>query len=740
MARSFSKKGLRRDLNFSDMPNPKAALNNLLNDLIGAPGEVFTSDDLEPIINIKSSNVKNQDFKNIIGLAPTYVDTNGGPLVYDKPVIKIKNRIDAIAYTSGVPLLFGGNGLTAKYFPVNQIDSEAVSTNDIFIGSPTETTVFWERGNFNFSIFYPLGSVFGGVSFTGFFKPTATGSWSIPFETTSFFTVEFDNGSGGYDLFARKSQVEYDFSVDAVSSGTILTLQSTDDAKNILIGDRVINATIAQFNDPENPVFVTSVNRLLGTVTLSETLASAVSIGTVFTFEFQIGFDGGSTTFSLGELETYKGYAIRIRYWFPEEDYITSDMFRTMNVNIVGPGVSNSNLDYRYLYSEDYPLNPVPGTLEYGEFKNFFDNKLSFAGGIVGGGGSYSEYQSIETTGKLIINYKPPISYASIKKSVKTITHAANTKSLPLAITDSIEVGNYAFSDGITASSRVTDISVNSSIFISINTLSAQTASTVTFIDHRGLGAFDMSATWTSGGNTISNLSTLTTANIFVGDIVLSTGSPAYNRVLTVSSTSVTVSKNFTASSGSDVDGTAFFYRADGLYNNSLVTYCENVYASNTTSPSSAGSNIITVEENTDLAIGQVVQFGSKIPDGTTITDITDIGADYEIELSNNITDIITSGQLIIFASAGTTESKEICYPPTDTSAPFNSTLEGLETPSIAPSLTLLFVAGTSELKFVGLSAEGATVEIANLTDTYNREISITDGSGSVYKLLGFTT
>lgn len=740
MARSFNKKGLRRDLNFSDMPDPEAALNNLLNDLISVPGEVFTSVDIIPIINLRSTNVKNEDFRSIIGITPRYVDTNGGSLVYNTPVIKIKNRIDAIAYTSGTPLLFGGNGLTAKYFSIDQIDSEAALTNNIFVGSPKETTIFWEQGNFNFSVFYPLGSIFGGVSFTGFFKPTATGSWSIPFETTSFFTLEFDNGSGGYDLIARKSQVEYDFPVNAVSSGTTLTLQTIADAKNILIGDRVINEAIPQFDDPENPVFVTNVNRLTGVITLSETLAAAVLVGTVFTFEFQIGFDGGSTTFSLGELESYEDYVIRIRYWFPEEDYITSDMFRTMNVNIAGPGVSNTNLNYRYLYSEDYTINPVPGTLEYGRFRNFFDNRLSFAGGIVGGGGSYAEYQSIETTGKLTINYKPPSSYALIKKAVKIITHSANTKSLPLAITDSVEIGNYVFGNGILVGSRVTSVAANASIFISNNTLSAQSSSTITFIDHRGLGAFDMSATWTSGGNTISNLSTTTTANILVGDIVLSTGSPAYNRVLTVSSTSVTVSKNFTISSGSGVDGTAFFYRNKGLYNNSLVTYCQNVYAAETTVLSSAGSNVITVEENTNLAIGQVVQFGSRIPANTTITNITDIGTSYQIQLSNNITDVITLGQLIIFAPSGTTESKEICYPPTDTSAPFNSTLLGLETPSSAPSLTLPSIAGTSELKFVGLSANGVTVEAANLTDTYNRKIGIIDGAGNAYKLLGSTS
>jgi hypothetical protein len=741
MARNFSKKGLRRDLNFIDIINPETSLNNLIDGLVDIENESFTSVDLNPIRELRSTTMSNSDFLNIAGLAPRFVDENNILRIY-KPLIKVKNRFDVAEFTIGDPQFFGGDGLTAKYFTNDQLDSDAALADNIFVGEPEATEIFWENGNFSFISFVPISSIFGGVSFTGYFKPTQTATWAIPISTTGFFTFEFDNGSGGYNLIARKSQLEYSFTVEAASGGaTTLTLQSIPNARNILIGDRITSATIPQFNDTDNPIFVTGIDRNTGIITISEPLAAPIGAGSSLTFIFQFGLEGGSTTFSLGILEQYQAYKIRLRFWFPNESFVTAQMTRTLNVDLTLPSGFIDNFNYRYLYSEDYNLDPVLGDAGYGDFKLFFDNKIPFNGGTIGGVTGISDYQSFETLGKLAITYEPPGAYNQIKKRVATLSFLEGVRPISIGITDSIEIGNYVFGAGIAPLTRVNSVSINNSILLSVETISAQSNVNLTFIDHRGLGAIDASATWSSGSSTISNLSPTTISNIRVGDLVLANGSPNYNRVVTIGTTTVTTSKTFTSNPGTGVDAVVFFYRSNGLFNDSLLTYCNNVFSATTIVQSNSGSNTLTIDDDANLIPGQVVQFGSRIPAGTTILSIAPSGPDFIITLSANITDDIPSGQLITFAPAGTTDSKEICFPPKDTSPPFTATPLGLQTTTARPSIALAPPVGlVSEIKFVGLSAEGVTIESASSSDTYNRALTITDGIGNTYKILGTTT
>jgi hypothetical protein len=743
MARSFSKKGLRRDLNFADVINTETALNNLLNDLVDVQGEKFTTVDIAPIKDLRSTTMTNSNFLSIVGLAPRFVDDNNVLRVYE-PLIKVKNRFDAAEFTTGTPQFFGGDGLTASYFPEDQINSTAVSSDDIFTGTPELTEIFWENGSFNFTAFPGIQSIFGGVSFTGYFKPTFSGIWTFPISTTCFFTIEFDDGSGNYVLAVRKSQPEYSFTVNAASGGaTSITLEDNSNLVNLLIGDRIVNESIPQFNDPETPVVITGIDLVTGSISISAPLDSPISGGTSLTFEFQFGEEGGTRSIFLGILEKFEPYVVRIRFWVPNEAFVLPQSVRSFSVSVTGPNISSSRLNYRYLYSESYNTNPTPGTVEYGDFEAFYDNSLNVAGGTVGGFGSYSEYQSIETLGRLVINYQPPTTFAAIILAQVTTLFLENIKVIPTSITDSIEIGNYVFGNGIAVGTRVTGIAINQSFFISTETISNQISSTLTFVDHRGLGAFNAGASWTSGSTTVSGLSTGTISNIRVGDIVVLQGSPLYNRVLSIGASSVTVSKSFTASSGSGIDSVAFFYRSSSLFNNSLTTYCANVYSAETvsqTDPNTPTSDIITVDDATNIIAGQVVQFGDRIPASTTVVSITPNGADFDIELSNEVTNTIPSGQLITFAPSGTTDSKEICFPPIDTSLPFIATLNGLSTTTGESSMTLSPAVGASELKFVGLSSENSIVETASISDNYNRVLQIKDGLGNTYKILSTTT
>jgi hypothetical protein len=741
MSRSFNKRGLRRDLNFADINNPKQSLNNLLNGLVDIEGESFISEDLDAIRELRTSTIINDDFKKIVGAATRTVNPDGSVSVY-KPIIKLKNRFDVAEFTTGDPQFWGGDGLTARFYEADQINSSGNTIENIFTGTPVDTNIFWEHGRFNYQtkINENLLDIYGGVTYTGTFKPTQSGIWGFSVRTTGFYTFEFDDGLGNYELLGRKSQLEYSFVVNPASAGsTELTLQTAADARFLLEEDILVNANISQFADPENnPVEITQFNIESGSISLSAALDADILSPTTFTFRYAFGNTPGSIFIRSPNIREFRNYKIRMSFWIPDENFVTQDTVRDISYFISRPEAiaSSTYFNYKWLYSENYNIDPTPGTLAYGDFKNYYDNRLSAAGGLVGGG-IYNNYESVLTLNTLNVSYEPPVSLADATKRTIDLSFPINTDNISVSITDNIEVGNYVFGAGINSSTRVDDVSINTAVFIDDLTTSGQASVPITFVDHRGLGAFEASAAWSSGGTTVSGLSVNTMSNIRVGDIVVANGSPAYNRVLSKGGSSVTTSKTFSASAGSGINGTALFYRENGLYNDSLLTYCANVYSGETTASSPVSSTSITIDDSaTNIAVGQVVQFGTRIPAGTTVTNIASSGGNYIITLSNALNDEIPSGQLITFAPAGTTDSKEICFPPIDTSPPFTATAEGLQTTSGRPSITIAPLAGQGELKFVGLSANNVPVQGVAVTDSFDRTITVKDGLGNTYKIL----
>jgi len=744
MTKSFNKRGLRRDLNFLDLQNTETALDNLLNGLVDVQGETFISQDLDAIRELRTSSIINDDFRKIVGAATRLVNPDGSISVY-KPVIKLKNRFDIAEFTVGDPQFFGGDGLTARYYEATQINSTGATVENIFTGTPVDTNIFWEHGRYNYQtkINENLLNIYGGVTYTGFFKPTESGIWGFGVSTTGFYTFEFDDGLGNYELLGRKSQIDYSFTVNAASAGTnTLTLQNAADARFLLEEDIVINTSIAQFNDPEeNPVTITEFNVESGTLTLSAALDENILSPVTFTFRYPFGNTPGSIFMRGPNIREFQNYKIRMSFWVPDEDFVTQDTVRNISYTISRPETISSSayFNYKWLYSENYDINPTPGTLAYGDFKNYYDNRLSAAGGLVGGG-IYDNYESVLTLNTLNVNYEPPTSLANATKRTINLTFPINVDNISVSITDNIEIGNYVFGAGINSSTRVNDVSINTAIFLDDITISGEASVPVTFIDHRGLGGFEAGASWTSGSRTVSGLSATTISNIRVGDIVVANGSPTYNKVESKGSSSVTTTKTFTVSSSSGINQTALFYRANGLYNDSLLTYCNNVYSGITTTSSPVGSSTITIDDNTNISVGQVVQFGTRIQEDTVIQNIVSSGGDYIITLSKTITDEIPSGQLITFAPNGTTDSKEICFPPVDTSPPFTATEDGLQTTSGRPSITVAPLSGQGELKFVGLTANNVTVQQVSVTDTYDKVVVIKDGLGNSYKILSTST
>lgn len=742
MSRRYNKLGLRRDLNFTDIPNKKIALNNLLNGLVDVVGESFISEDLDAIRDISNTSVSNKDFLNITGLA-LKVTNNDGDLEVYKPVVKIKNRLNVSEFTIGEPSLFGGNGLTNRYYDLVKINSTAVNVDNIFTGTPTHKEIFWENGSFSFPTKFKTeyDNIYGGIQWDGFFKPVSSGVHTFSFQTKSFFTFEFDDGSGNLSLIKRKSQYEYTFEVQPAAAGsTTLTLTLPESAKNLLINDVIINNSITQFQDPDIApvkvgITIAGIDTITGIITLSAPLAVALTVATNFTFRFRIGLDNVFMLYNTDILEAYSQYKIRMRYWVPNIPQITQRSERTFNVrvnDITNPAAPVIN--FKYLYDEDYNLGDTSET--YGEFRKFYINKLDLFGGTIGGT-VYNDYQSVISKSPVNITYEPKIILNDVIKQTKTVNTATISDVLAITITDKIEAGNFVFGTNIAAGTRVKDIANNAAVILTQNA-AANGIDTVTFIEHKGFIGNDNTTSYTSGGFTLTNVDPAIIAELKLGDVVINanTITTQHTVVTRIDGTTLTVSNAF---NGNGTNVRSLFYRSKGLYNNSLDAYDDGVVAAPTVLTSTLGSNTLTVAYTDNIVNGMVVQFGNRIASGTTVTNVNQTTK--VITLSQNIQlGDINPFTLIVFAPAGTTDNKEICFTPLDISPPFTATEKGMTTTVERPDLEILpagSVAG--DLKFLRLSADGVTELSAAPTATYNRTLQIKDVTGTSYLILGTT-
>jgi len=120
--KKFNRFGLRRDLNLADLPDPRAAVNNLLNtpSLLGTE-KSFTIDDLDPIIGIANTDITVSTFNGLRGITVefTVIDENDEITEFTeiyRPLIKIKTQLDSAFFSTGEPFFYGGNGPNAFYY------------------------------------------------------------------------------------------------------------------------------------------------------------------------------------------------------------------------------------------------------------------------------------------------------------------------------------------------------------------------------------------------------------------------------------------------------------------------------------------------------------------------------------------------------------------------------------------------------------------------------------------------
>jgi hypothetical protein len=714
----YNRIGLRRDRNLSDLSNPTESLNNLLNGLTVGGNSSFISEDLNSIRGIASLGLDSSGYRQFISSAETFTSPSGSSSDFF-PRITYQNRLDRLKVFAGEPRLYGGNGLTAKYYNKTQVYSDTVG---VFSGSPFKTDNFWEQGNFTYSgkITPESIDVNGGVEWEGYFIPTTTGQHTFYVNTTALTTFDFETEGyvSGIGTYTEQSRVGIasTFAGSGSANTNVITLSSAANTNYVGIGQSVTASGIVVGS------IVKSYSRSDGVITLTPPSGSTYALS---------GNVSGNVTFykTLGQLtqiyytsyvlEKFRKYRVRFRYYIPQNlDSISAQ--RSIDFNFARPsGGSDDNLRYNNLYSLDYDFSDA----SKGDFIGFLDNSLVSGGGTCGGTLSSNSYVKIQTSKKVDIRYQPKTSASDIIKLTISGTTTNNSSVINLSSTSGLELGNYVYGTNITNGTTIKEIVINNSVILSANATGSGTVN-LTFVDHRGLvkravGSGSAGSFTLSGGNTTTDLKS--------GMIMIGSGVQAYTGITTTGSATVfNISPPQTIGAGT----TVYFYQSRGLVNNALAPFCPP--AANkclfVSVAAGIGSTVIQVNDTTGISVGWTVQ-GYQFASGTTVTSIVSTGTT-SISLSTGIiNNLIVGGN---FTVTNGTADKTLCCPPTDTSLPFNPTADGLETVSAARSLRI----DSGNILFDALK-----VGIANTITTYSdsdvstSRLSIQTPSGT-FKLL----
>ena len=747
MARKIYKRiGIRRDKNLADLSSTKEGLNSLLDTLIDEQGNTFISEDLDVIRNLFAEGMSSDQYQKFIG-SRTQKTTSTGTLTDLLPPVTYQNKLDKFRFFAGEPRLNGGNGLTAKYYNQENID---IGTTNIFSGTPFDTDLFWESGNFNYTgKITPLANNSnGGIEWDGFFIPTRTGPHRFDYSTTASFTFDFEDVAESGTITERmrvgttpvissdySGQVAFGatFTASASGAGNQITLATANNSVRIGIGMSVSGTNIVKDSK------VDSVSTS-GVITLRHPDVTEPDAGTPavtgaissqpLTFYRNTGVNV-SKSYSTPTLIAYQKYRIRFRYFIPRYQgsggtFIAIDssgLERNADMNLLRPGATNADtFPFHNLYDINYDFSDSAK----GIFPKFVDNSILFGGGTIGSFSNSNDYVKVKSTKKIDVKYIPPTSLNAITRASKTgsLTNGSTVISGFDAsgnTTSGIEIGNFVFGTNIPADARVIDVIINRFIIIDKNATGGG-SQPLTFIDHRG---FVKKVTGSTSSNTLT-ISNGDTTNLKTDMIVIGNGVAQYTGITTTgSSTQV----NIFPSQGLG-NRSFYFYQGKGLINDSLLQFCQPSIAQCllVDGAVTAGNTVITVTSIPAGTNGWTVR-GFQFADDTTITINTP--TTNQITLSKPTINDLVNGEKISIAPASNGD-RTLCCPPVDTSPPFTPTEDGLETTSNFPNLKIV----SGDVKFDNLTViKNITVENYTTSDVSSKYLDINTPSGN-FKIL----
>ena len=632
----YKRIGIRRDRNFSDLSNPTAGLENLLDTLVDVPGTQFFSTDLAAIKNIFARGLTNGAYLKIAGSSVKFTTQDGVTASYN-PRITYQNRLDKIKIFSGEPRLNGGDGLTAKYYQNDQItfnehsdfqynvDPNTTAAN-VFKDETSEGKIeddnFWESGNFVYTgnVHPQSAKVNTGVKWEGYFIPTITGTVDFTTHSTGYFTVDFqqvgyeeDNdgniissGIGTYTGHVRIGLNRTISGISSVSPNQIIVSGASELEKmnNIGVGMTVVHSNIAT-----NTV-IESFNKTSGVIALTppagtDSAVTAPISNVSMTFNRVLGQDI-SHSFKTQVLIAHQKYRIRYRY-FHHKNFESKDIQRIINIDYKqGNQSTSTNIRYTSLYPLDYDFSDSAK----GGFNIYFDNSVRFGGTNIfqvlptdpiglGSRSNASQYVKLKSTNKLDVTYKVKQVLGSdtaskttgITRRQLTCATISGSSVIPISLTTDIEIGNYVFGTGIPDNARVIDYTINQFIIID-RPATATGSNPLTFINHRGfVKRVIVNASVTDSDEIVANSSTpllastpseeTTHTDVQKNMVVIGDGINAIQITGVtgpsggVNGGSITLASNVNASQNNAI----YIYQSRGLKDNSLITFCDKLNA-----------------------------------------------------------------------------------------------------------------------------------------------------------------
>ena len=753
MAKLYRRIGIRRDNNFSDIDDPKKALNNLLDKLVDTGG-TFISEDLDVIRGLFATGLSAGEYRAFAGSTVRETNIDGTTRAAD-PAITYQNRLDKFKVGSGEsPRLNGGNGLTANYF--NQDQVKFTTEPDVFVGVTTGPAIpsdtFWERGNFTYTRKINQQSInaAGGAQWDGFFVPTQTGQYSFTISSTLGFTGEFEKegyttGISTFNSFAKvglstvinntNANVS-SVATDSASEQVIITgTGAVAMAPGIGIGMTVITSTPARVVLGSKVSGVSTTNT--GTTLIkfeNEDTDPVVSSGAV---DLTLGRPAGTSvrrSISTYTLEKFRPYRVRFRFFLPE-NVNPAGLEKSIGFTFAPPGSQGSFLRYNNLYSLDYDFSDeVKGT-----FNTFLDQSVLFGGNkddgteTIGSTTNSNGYVRVSTNKKVDIKYTPKTALTQIERATVTTSWTAGSKVISISDTTNIEIGNYVFSatQGITANVntpvRVTDVVINQFIVIDAPATNTRTSVALTFVNHRGF-VKRVTASSSSGNISISNADTTPrTFGLRSNQIAIWNGSNSYSGITTngaINNVTVFPSQGF---------GTqrVYFYESRGLIDKALATFCvpAETQCFLVTSDVTAGATVLPTTSTANISVGYKIQ-GFPFAAGTSVASKTASSITLDTATARNISADSN------FTATSSTDDKSLCCPPTDTSPPFEPSESGLETTVAQPNVRLT----GGNLIFTDLIATIPSSDIVTITPgaamPSAKTLEIKGGDGNTYKLL----
>lgn len=699
MSYKYRKFGLRRDRDLADLTNPREALTNLLFSI----DENFISEDLYVINGLANMNVRNSDFRQLSGTVreytPTFAPNSQIPLL---PIVTIQDNIDnAKAVLGDPPFLQSGDG-PATYFvnSVDLIDQANVSANttgsDLYSKYTIGPEDFWNTGYFNIGdkVHPTFANTYGMVQWVGYLS-------NVPYTnqilTTGFLLLEQDpNDDGNWVTLKSIYDIDRDIVATYVSnSNNITTLNVGDDIIHVAEQD--------QLTFGANTYTVSSVSYNAQTITVRDSsndlspLSSTtvtLSNGVLDNVRYDTGY---IQLFSKSRFEMVK---TRISVWWPEIDPQAFYPEKEFVFYFEG-----SDMPYTYFYS-NFDINSVltPDSFKY---KFLLDNRLGLTT-------QEMSNNHFETSRSLLIDYDPTETYGNniINRARNvTIPVPGKIQSVSGNEFDDLEVGDwiaYSYTENANTVHKFAQIQEKESDAVIFTDFAVHTdtgddaSATAVGFKNKGLvGAYLYDASSSTEGNITKldgNGKDATEAKIDnFAYCYTSSGTPSLaqpHKIIDVSgassNTATLTLENFLSTTSFPVVSDAYVavYSHTGLHELSSEADCQGVYGLEITATSLSGSNTMTFNDTSTIRLGDYVQFGTSVPQGTTVSQIVNSTT---IQLSNNLVGNVNKSSTVIFIESvqgdpGAT-NKEFCVLPLNTAPPFLGTDTGLATSETYPDL-----------------------------------------------------